>query len=155
MLNKHRFDFFLLLAERVTFFLQWWFSSIVKKFYQVCMNETRSWEKLRQWLKLFFKWWFIKLSGLRSLLIENRERASFLLSLKLRSARLWPIMVRWEVAYITTREKSYPILSTSLVAHSNPSSIPWTSRCPNEFRHILDVKKTSHGLSINDIYYGL
>jgi hypothetical protein len=38
----------------------------------------------------------------------------------------------------------------SLVADSRPSSIPWTSRCPNEFRPILDVKKSSNGLTIND-----
>ena len=37
-----------------------------------------------------------------------------------------------------------------LVAQSHPSSIPWTSRCPNEFRPILVVKKSSHGLLIND-----
>jgi hypothetical protein len=34
-------------------------------------------------------------------------------------------------------------IADALVAHSHPSSIPWTSRCPNLFRPILDVKKTT------------
>ncbi len=42
------------------------------------------------------------------------------------------------------------LIASLSLAHSHPSSIPWTPRCPNEFRPILDVKKSSHGLPIND-----
>ena len=45
----------------------------------------------------------------------------------------------------------WPITTArTLIAHSHPSSIPWMSRCPYEFRPILDVKKSSHGLPLND-----
>jgi hypothetical protein len=42
------------------------------------------------------------------------------------------------------------IWACTLVEHSHPSSIPWMFRCPYEFRPILDVKKSSHGLPLND-----
>ncbi len=38
----------------------------------------------------------------------------------------------------------------SLVALSHPSSILWTFLCPNEFRSILNVEKSSDGLPLND-----
>jgi hypothetical protein len=62
---------------------------------------------------------------------------------------LFLLMMREKVHEKISTQTNFYVEST-LVAHSHPSSIHWTSRCPNLFRPILDVKNSSHGLPLND-----